>query len=258
MIPRSVSPTELLKELELLANRYERAALAFDGDGTLWSGDIGEECFTVACQAGKIQEEARPALEREALTHGVAATGSPGDIAWRLYEAYRAGAYPELNVCEMMIWCYAGWQEADLRLHVHATRQCQKSRVVANEALAPVVQWARERGLRCVVISASPRIVVEETARDLGFLPRDVAAGTPVVVEGRLQVDLAAPVPYGRTKVTAGRALFPDHEWVATFGDNVFDFDMLEQAHLPVAVRPKPGLLETLDRLERAVLLADD
>lgn len=255
---RTLGQKELLQELDTLANQYERAAIAFDGDGTLWSGDIGEECFTFACQAGKIREEARPALVREAAAYGLEQSGSPGDIAWRLFEAYRAGQYPELRVCEMMIWCYAGWQEAELRQHVHQTRQRQESRVVANGALAPIIHWARARGLRCAVISASPRIVVEETAKSLGFSAEDVAAGTPVIIAGRLQIDLAEPVPYGNTKVTAGRALFADHEWVATFGDNVFDFDMLQQARLPVAVRPKPRLLETLASLERAVLFLEE
>jgi phosphoserine phosphatase len=60
---------------------------------------------------------------------------------------------------------------------------------------------------------------------------------------------MAAPVPYAETKLSAGRDLFGDARWLAAFGDNVFDIDMLTTAELGVAVRPKPKLATELGAL---------
>jgi phosphatidylglycerophosphatase C len=61
--------------------------------------------------------------------------------------------------------------------------------------------------------------------------------------------ELASPVPYAENKLTAGRALFGDARWLAAFGDNVFDVDMLTTAEVGVAVRPKPRLERELAAL---------
>jgi phosphoserine phosphatase len=56
-------------------------------------------------------------------------------------------------------------------------------------------------------------------------------------------------VPYAEAKVSAGRELFGNARWLASFGDNVFDIDMLRTAELGVAVRPKPKLVTELAAL---------
>ena len=56
-------------------------------------------------------------------------------------------------------------------------------------------------------------------------------------------------VPYAEAKLTAGRALFGDARWLAAFGDNVFDIEMLTTAEVGIAVRPKPRLEQRLAEL---------
>jgi phosphoserine phosphatase len=75
-------------------------------------------------------------------------------------------------------------------------------------------------------------------------------------VEGELILPaLAAPVPYAGEKpnalqrATGGRAL------LASFGDNIFDLELLRAARLAVAVRPKPGLRARLGELNGIIVL---
>src|SRR5690606_20823022 len=82
-----------------------------------------------------------------------------------LQRAVERGTYPERAATEMQVWAYAGWTEAELREHA---RRCLAQRNFVSRirrSLVPLVLRARELHLRTVVISASPRIVVEEAAR---------------------------------------------------------------------------------------------
>jgi phosphoserine phosphatase len=108
------------------------------------------------------------------------------------------------------------------------------------------------------LISASPRAVVEAAAGFWAFASTDVAAATPVVEAGRVLPRLASPVPYAEAKLTAGRGLFGDARWLAAFGDNVFDVDMLTTAELGIAVRPKPKLETELAALGLRLLARHD
>jgi phosphoserine phosphatase len=112
--------------------------------------------------------------------------------------------------------------------------------------------------VRSVLISASPRAVVEAAGALLGFGPRDIAAATPKVVGGLVAPEMDGPVPYAEDKLTTGRQLFGPTRWLAAFGDNVFDIDMLTTAELGVAVRPKPRLREKLGGLRIKVLAPPD
>lgn len=255
---RELTAADIIRELERELPPSGAAAIAFDGDGTLWSGDVGEESFVAACLAGKLSASLEPRLAHEAAAFGIESSGTASERAWQLGEAYRAGRYPELRVCELMIWCYAGWTEAELADHVGRTLAARDSKVELYQPLVPILEWARQRSVRCVVISASPGLVVQQAAGQLGFDPEDVVAGYSTLEGGRLSDSLREPVPYAETKVSAGRARIGDRTWLATFGDNAFDVDMLKEARLPVAVRPKSRLLAVLDQVARAVVFKED
>ena len=84
--------------------------MAFDGDGTLWSGDVGEDLFRAAMRDEFLTEEALPALIAEAERYRVPLSSSDNAnvVARTLMAAYLAGQYPERETCAMMTWCYAG------------------------------------------------------------------------------------------------------------------------------------------------------
>jgi phosphoserine phosphatase len=109
-----------------------------------------------------------------------------------------------------------------------------------------VLAWARGSDIRTIVISASPLPIVEEAAALWGFEPRDLVAAQAGLEQGRFAAQLAAPVPYGTEKVLQGRARMGDAAWLGSFADNVYDLEMLREARVGVAVRPKMTLRQRL------------
>lgn len=256
------SGESILRRIEASWARGEApvpAALAFDGDGTLWSGDVGEDFFHALVARGDFRPEARAALLADAAEFAIAvppaADRDAGVVAAKvLYAAYLDGRYPEERTCEMMTWACAGWSRAEVatfarelvleksvekRMHLEARR---------------VVEWARGQGLTVILVSASPREIVEAAGALLDFAPGDVVAATARYASDVMCAEPLRPIPYGAGKVHGLRARLGATPLLAAFGDNAFDVAMLREAYVPVAVRPKdrlraraadvPGLVE--------------
>jgi phosphoserine phosphatase len=250
-----IDERSLLARLRSLSEGVENGLLAFDGDGTLWSGDVGEDVFHRAVTGGLLREDAREALEREASLHGIERGGNANELAARLFGAYLSGTYPERDVCAMMTWCYAGFSRSEMvELARHAFAATDLADRLHHE-LEPVHAFARDAGLRVVVVSASPQLVVEEAVALWGIAASNVTASRPAFEAERIAARLAAPVPYAEVKPIALRALAPNAELVASFGDNVFDIELLRLARLGVAVRPKPALRVRLPEVPGVVVL---
>lgn len=252
-----LSAEALVQRLDRLRRGRAPAVLAFDGDGTLWSGDVAEDVFHWALERELLSGVPAQQLIATARAHGLVLTGNSNQLAAGLFAAYVAGTFPERTVCEIMAWCFAGHALADLRRFARQALDDTGLDQRVTLALAPVIDWATNQRVRVVIISASPRFIVEEAARRWNVGPRDIAATTPAFESGRMLPRLATPVPYGPTKVVFGRELFADAAWLASFGDSPFDLDMLGAAELAVAVRPKVALLDALAALPRAVVLGE-
>ncbi len=252
---RTVGMSALLDELEKLAGAHEKTAAAFDGDGTLWSGDVGEDVFHHAIAEKLLRAEALPALQNAAGSNGLSTLGDANEVARRIFEAYTVGKFPELEVCSVLTWCYAGFTSdefASLCKSVLAERGIGQR---LQRELEPALEFCRAAGVRTIVVSASPRAAVEAAAGLWGFAARDVAASTPLENGGRIAAQNRGEVPYAGSKVRAARELFGASEWLASFGDNVFDVEMLQAARIGVAVRPKVSLRTRLPELETVRLL---
>ncbi len=257
--PRVTAQLIDAKELSARFDPYFQAgstcALAFDADGTLWSGDVGDDIFRFAVAHGRLREAARAALELQATTRGFDTFADVNATARHLFEAYVARRYPERVMCELMTWCYAGHTLDEMRALVREALAAANHSDRLHEELRPILEHARAAGVRTVVISASPRATVEVAASVWGFAPKDIAASTPLIAEGVICAEMDGAVPYGATKCSAGRALLGDARWVASFGDNVFDLEMLREAEIGVAVRPKPALEARLHEVPGVFLL---
>ena len=246
MSARLVNAEQLIAEFEPHLQTAQPCALAFDADGTLWSGDVGDDVFRFAVTRGRLREDARAELERQARRRGFEVFADLNATAKHLFDQYVAGRYPEREICELMTWCYAGHSLNEMReLALEALAETQHTTRLHAE-LRPILEYARARGARTVVISASPRVTVEQAAARWGFAAEDIAASTPRLVGGVITAEMAGAVPYAHDKVLAGRALLGSAHWVASFGDNVFDLEMMQEAELGVAVRPKPALAARL------------
>src|SRR5262249_4903698 len=96
------------------ARATDEAGLAFDADGTLWAGDLGEDVFEYSYDNGLLGEAALPELQRVNREQGLPSEGSASELAKTIHEGYRRGLVNELLTCEVMTWAYAGWTADEL------------------------------------------------------------------------------------------------------------------------------------------------
>jgi HAD superfamily phosphoserine phosphatase-like hydrolase len=238
------------------AARAPGGAVAFDGDGTLWSGDIGEDFFAALVEGRRLLPAVREALAREADAERIDANGEAHEIAHRIHLAYLAHSFPEERVCEIMTWAVAGWRADDVdQFADEVIRAVDLKARLHGEALR-VVEHARARGLDVHLVSASPRPIVHAAARLVGIEAMRVTSATERV-DGRGIVlsEVDRPIPYGPGKVKRLREKLGERPLYAAFGDNAFDVALLNEACVPVAIRPKARLVERAAEVPGLVVL---
>jgi phosphoserine phosphatase len=240
------SADEVWARIEALAQKDGgRGVVATDGDGTLWSGDVGEDLFHGFLEHGVVLDPALDAIKLQAREHAVSDAGTGVDVARRIYAAYLEGHFPEERVCELMTWCFAGWTHAKL---VAFTREVVDRGALdarLNREVIHVLERARAAGVETLLVSASPVCVIREAGARVGFAEGQVVAAHPRWVGDVMLAGVERPIPYGPGKVSRLRErIGHDRTLYAAFGDNAFDVAMLASARVGVAVRPKPRLRE--------------
>jgi phosphoserine phosphatase len=231
--------------------------VATDGDGTLWSGDIGEDLFFAFVDHERIEEPALEAIRREAHAHALSDAGSGREVARRIYDAYVEGRFPEERVCELMAWCFAGWTREDVAAFARNVVNDGGLEARLHREVLVVLERARAAGIATILVSASPVAVVEAAGGRLGFDPGDVVAAHPRLQGDVLLPNVDRPIPYGPGKVSRLRErIGADRALYAAFGDNAFDLALLASARVGVAVRPKPRLRERAHEVSGVVELA--
>ena len=253
---RTATVAEVIATLEEHVKGEPGGAIALDGDGTLWSGDIGEDFFEALLEDGTISEAAHVALSREASAENLGVEGGAVAVARRIHAAYLAGTFPEERVCEIMTWAFASWTGPEL--DAFADRVVEKIGLEARfhpEAIR-IVEWARSRAITTYLISASPRAIVQQAARRVGIDLANVASATEERdANDVVLASVIRPIPYGPGKVMHLRAKLGARPLYAAFGDNAFDVSMLREARTPVAIRPKPRLTERAGEVPNLVVL---
>jgi phosphoserine phosphatase len=222
----------------------ERLVLATDADGTLWSGDVGEDLFTAALAERALRDAAKGALAAEAEANDVDATGDANAIAGALYAAFEDGRYPLDRAFSMMAWAFAGFSTAELRRFVDRVLDAARIDARLRPELAVALAWAREASIEAWVVSASPQAIVEAAAARAGIASDHVLGMRPAEHGGVVAPRLAGPVVYGEGKLEALFAACPGATILAAFGDSAYDAPMLRRARVPVAVHPSSGLLD--------------
>ena len=245
-----VTSTDLARELAACP----RGALAFDGDGTLWSGDVGEDFFFGVLDSGKLSDVAAAALTVVARSH-IDVRMDAAQIGRELYQAYLAGNVDEELICEVMTWISAGWTPAKTREFSKRALGDSFASRIHPEARA-VIDHARAHGHDIWVVSASPRPIVEAGAAAIGVPPANVIAATTIDEDGHVTAAVHRPIPYGPGKASALRRALGDVPLLAAFGDSAFDGEMLLASERPIAIRPKPRLLERAEDIPRIRRLA--
>ncbi len=243
--------------IESLARAQPGGVVATDGDGTLWSGDVGEDLFHAFVTHGRVEPDALEALRRDARHHAISDAGSGPDVARRIYAAYADGRFPEERICELMTWCFAGWTDEEMRGFARDVVDHGRLLARLHREVVDVVERARAAEVDVVLVSASPIHVVREAGARVGFDEDHIIAARPRYRGNVLVADVERPIPYAEGKVTrlrehigGGRLLY------AAFGDNAFDVSLLASARIPVAVRPKPRLRARASQIPGVIELA--
>jgi phosphoserine phosphatase len=245
--------------------RIERAALAepsgvvaTDADGTLWSGDIGDDLFEAFLEHGRVETAALDAIRRNARDHSLSDAGTGPEVARRLFAAYREGRFPEQRVCELMVWCFAGWTAPEVAAFAREVVDCSDVPARLQGELVKVLERVRAAGIDAILVSASPVAVVLEAGARVGFDHAHVVAACPRYENDVMLADVDHPIPYGPGKVTRLRERIGTRPLLAAFGDNAFDVALLASARVRVAVRPKPKLRERAPDVAGLVELSRD
>lgn len=249
---------EVLARIEAVRSVHPEGIVAFDGDGTLWSGDVGDDFFHALVARADFREIATRAMRVEAAEHGVPADGDGAILAQRIFDAHAAGRFPEERTYEMVTWACAGWSKGEMDRFAAEVIAGASLRARLHPEAVRALEWARGVGIEVFVVSASPRAIVEQAARSVGIDAAHVVASTPVFDGTIVQAEVESPIPYGVGKVVCLRAAIGDRPIHAAFGDNAFDVAMLAEARVPVAVRPKPRLRERAAEVPGLVEIAPE
>ena len=244
-MPR-VTSDDVIERLEDLLATLQRGPsevmLAFDADGTLWSGDVGFDNFESLLDQGGVLPAAAPALRAEAASAGLPLDDDPTTQARTLYDAYLRGAYHEDRAFRMMAWVFAGYRESDVRKLAAEVATKSGLRARLHPEVLAILAWGVRRVVPRYVVSASHALVVESCIGELGLAIDGVFAMSQASAGGVLTPRVEEPATYGPGKTavlnagTAGKVL------LGAFGDSAFDLHLLSEARLAVAVRPKPEL----------------
>jgi phosphoserine phosphatase len=233
-----------VRRIETEVEASSGGAIAFDGDGTLWSGDVGEDFFHGVLERGAIREPAVGPLKREAREGGLEDHGSGVEVARRIYDAYVAHRFDEERVCEIMTWICAGFSRVELAALCNELIEQRGLVGRLHDEVQAVVAWAQGRGVTTYLVSASPAGIVEAAAAIARLPVGNVVAARPVFEGDEMAPAVLRPIPYGPGKVARLRERLGPARLYAAFGDNAFDVPMLREAKVAVAVRPKARLSE--------------
>ena len=251
------SADDIWARIEAMARQRPGGLIATDGDGTLWSGDVGEDLFLAFLDHGRVEPAALDVMRRDAREHGLSDAGGGSDVARRIYAAYLAGGYPEERVCELMAWCFAGWTRGEVGAFARDVVDRSGLATRLHGELLPVFERARAAGVDVVLVSASPFAVIREAGARLGFDEASVVAACPHYRGDVMMPETDRPIPYGPGKVTRLRErVGSERALYAAFGDNLFDVPLLASANVAVAVRPKPRLRQRVAEVPGIVELA--
>jgi len=240
-----VSASELRLRLEQIRLSVAGpTALAFDADGTLWSGDVGFDLFKAALAARALRPAAREALADEAHAAGlfVGDAEDANEIALRLFAAWAAGDVSDERAFRMMAWAFAGHGEDEMLAFAEAAQLASGLAARLHGPVREIISWAHEADIEVWVVSASPRAAVVAGARLFDIDPKRVIGVTPLASGGVLTTELSEPISYDAGKPLALSAAAPAVTVLAAFGDTASDVPLFLASRQPVAVGPNARL----------------
>jgi HAD superfamily phosphoserine phosphatase-like hydrolase len=206
--------------------RLNPSVAAFDCDGTLWSGDLGERFFDWTLR----EEEGIPDI----LGHGIGRT----EMRDR-YAAYKRGEIDETSMCGELTTIYRGRPEEEILRAAAQFFEKSFARQIFPE-MRELVRRLHESGCEIWAVSSSNEWVIRAAMKYFG-IPADRILAAKVETEKGVATDRLIRVPSGPGKPQALREV-AKKEIDAAFGNSRWDAEMLAMARHAFAINPNPDL----------------
>lgn len=202
--------------------------VAFDCDGTLWSGDAGERFFDWELKDGEVF----PSATRDRLARSMR----------KRYAAYKRGEVDETAMCGEMVTMHRGISESTV---MDAAVRFFDQFFVAQifPEMRELVRRLHESACEVWAVSSSNEWVIRAGMRHFG-IPEDRILAAKVEVSQGVIGDRLIRVPSGSGKPQAlGEVVGKEIE--AAFGNSRWDTEMLAMATHGFAINPNPDLEST-------------
>lgn len=193
---------------------------AFDCDGTLWSGDAGENFFAWEIKKGVVSAEVAQAMRAR-------------------YAEYKAGKVTEEDMCGEMVSMHKGLTEAAM---MKAAREFMSSAFPGRvfPEMKELVQKLHEQGCEIWAVSSSNEWIIRAGLEQFGIHPDRILAAK-AEMQSDLVMDRLVRIPSGPGKPKALREVV-NKTIDAAFGNSRWDTEMLMMAKHAFAVNPNPDL----------------
>jgi len=193
---------------------------AFDCDGTLWSGDAGENFFAWEIEKGVVSPEVARAMRDR-------------------YAEYKSGKVSEEDMCVEMVCMHKGLTEAAM---MRAARDFMTSAFPGRifPEMMELVRRLQQQGCEIWAVSSSNEWIIRAGLEQFG-IDADRILAAKAHMNGELVGETLVRVPSGPGKPKALREVV-NKEIDAAFGNSRWDTEMLMMAKHAFAVNPNPDL----------------
>ena len=193
---------------------------AFDCDGTLWSGDVGEGFFHWELEQGIVADHIVKAMRAR-------------------YADYKAGRVSEDDMCGEMVTMHKGMPESVLLRATSDYFEDSFPGYIFPE-IRDLVTRLQQGGCDVWAVSSSNEWLIRAGAKHFG-IPDHRQLAASVEIEDGIITDRIVRVPSGPGKPRALREVVAQ-EIDAAFGNSRWDTEMLAMAKHAFAVNPNPDL----------------
>jgi HAD superfamily phosphoserine phosphatase-like hydrolase len=196
------------------------AVASFDCDGTLWSGDAGENFFDWEIRKGVVSPKVAQDMRAR-------------------YAEYKASKVSEEDMCGEMVTMHQGLCEATM---MEAAREFMSTAFPGRvfPEMRELVNRLHDQGCEVWAVSSSNEWIIRAGLEQFGIHPDRILAAKPEmqgdIVTGRL---VRIPSGPGKPKALQDVVRKPID---AAFGNSRWDTEMLMMAKYAFAVNPNPDL----------------
>jgi phosphoserine phosphatase len=196
---------------------------AFDCDGTLWSGDVGEGFFDWELKQGIVSEAVAKSMRAR-------------------YADYKAGRVSEDDMCGGMVTMHRGMHESAL---LRATSDYFEHSFPGHifPEMRELVGRLQQSGCDVWAVSSSSDWLIRAGMKHFG-IPDNRLLAASVEIEDGIITDRIVRLPSGPGKPRALRDVAAK-DIDAAFGNSRWDTEMLAMAKHAFAVNPNPDLEAT-------------